>query len=250
VAYAIAQKSGSFGRFAVEEGRAQVRDYLDPVYDNAGNIREGPVLEKGDIQVSTNTNRFAVAKSFSGIGKQYVSGGAKTATFIATKLLQIGLDPLPPVGFMPDSTDLHAKLPDAGGPSGFYFGVGYVDPYGEDHTLLTLTGELGYDVVLEEYHVALALTAPAGTTGLPNPSMFEPTILADGSVFMNYLASEADLINIPFTVPSAWGDDAIFTVYNELGVISRSVPEPETVRLLASSLLALRLMRRGSSRYE
>jgi hypothetical protein len=248
VAYALAQKNGSFGRFAVAEGRAQVRDYLDPIYDNAGNIRQGPVLEKGDMQVFTNTNRFAVAKSFAGIGKQYVSGGANTVAFIATKLLQVGLDPPPPAGLLPDPADLHAKLPDEGGPSGFYFGVGYVDPYGQDHTLLTLTGELGYDVALQEYNVALAVTAPAGTTGLPDPSLFTPTILADGSVFMNYLASESDLIKIPFTVPTEWGDSAVFTVYNELGVVSRSVPEPATMPLFASALLALGLSRHRRGR--
>ncbi len=235
VAHALADKGGFFGRHATAEGTATL------VHDNQGHVIDGTK------EMSTNTNRFAVAKSITGIGTDFETEGARLGAVIVAKIINIALDPpipndipgpsiLEPLPPNDDFSDPTFTLPMASksSPAGFEYVVGYIDPNGLDHPLLDFAGSLVFDDLMDRWTVDLVTSVlTAGTSGLPVANDFNCS-----GTKCEYNPSLAAKIMIPFHPESTWSDDSTFSIYSRFGIFAQSadIPEPGTLSLIALGL--------------
>lgn len=242
VAHALAQKTGLFGRKAMAEGTADKRD--------------------GSIVTSATANRFAVAKSFAGIGDQVRTAGATLLATILAKLTEIVVDP-PVDALLPGP----GVLDGLGGSIGhqqnplpiasFLYGIDVTPPssaVGENPmTVFDASGALYFD----PYTQLLSLTV-SDNLGLLSAADFKPMLASDNLTTIGFELKYPKDISIPFTIPSTWYcDEASASCDPNFGVTTRGgvyatstdfdpIPEPPTLALLLMAIVAGLLFRRPS----
>jgi len=234
VAAATAEKkSRLFNRKATATGSADKRD--------------------GSINVNGTANKFAVAKSLAGIGKEVKTDGAGLLAVIVSKLTEIALDP-PAESLLPGEEVLD-ELGGSVGPgenpepaASFLYEIEITPPTSafdsEPYILYQAEGALYFNPLENNLYLEVS-----DTHGLLTEDDFAPMYAPDGVTIIGFSASKD--IAVPFSVPTSWlcseSDptcDPFFGLSTKGGVYAAAtdddpvgVPEPSGMALVGASLV-------------